>query len=106
MPTPSRNRPGIMVAVVAAACAMIAGCVRISGHVTAVAHGIASVTSANAPSTRPHERALPLLVVPGVEVVRDPAGLEAGLLGAPGAADELGGRALFARERDSDDRHC
>ena len=42
VPTPRLKRPGIIVAVVAAAWAMIAGCVRIIGHVTAVAHGIRS----------------------------------------------------------------
>jgi hypothetical protein len=37
---------------------------------------------------RPDERTLPLLVVPGMEVVGDPQGIEAGVLGAAGLIDE------------------
>ena len=48
---PSRNRPGMRVAVVAAAWAMIAGCVRTVGHVTAVTHPIVLVAAARPPST-------------------------------------------------------
>jgi hypothetical protein len=36
VPTPRKKRPGIIAADVAAAWAMIAGCVRMRGHVTAV----------------------------------------------------------------------
>src|SRR5215211_3025151 len=47
---------------------------------------------------RPHERALALLVDPGVVVVRDPGGTESHLLRPPGVADEIVGRVLFAGE--------
>ena len=36
MPTPRKNLPGIIAATVAAACATIAGWMRMSGHVTPV----------------------------------------------------------------------
>ncbi len=62
------------VAVVAAACAMIAGWVRSVGQVTAVSQDISLVASASAPSTDHTNGLCALLVVPRVEVVRDPAG--------------------------------
>ena len=49
MPTPRKKRPGIIAAAVAAACATIAGWMRISGHVTAVPSPIRSVTDAMPP---------------------------------------------------------
>ena len=51
LPSPSRKRPGMRVATVAAAWAMIAGCVRTVGHVTAVTHPIVLVTEAMPPRT-------------------------------------------------------
>src|SRR5215211_1885582 len=52
----------------------------------------------HAPDHRPHERALALLVDPGMVVVRDPGGAESYLLRPPGVADEIVGRVLFAGE--------
>ena len=51
MPTPRKNRPGIIEATVAAACAMTAGWIRVVGQVTAVPISTLSVASASAPST-------------------------------------------------------
>ena len=51
VPTPRKKRPGIIAATVAAACATIAGCVRIVGQVTAVPTPTRSVACAIAPST-------------------------------------------------------
>jgi len=45
---------------------------------------------------RPHEGALALLVVPGVEVIRDPAGGEAGLLGRAPRLHQLARRPFLA----------
>jgi len=50
LPTPRKNRPGIIVATVAAACATIAGWMRISGHVTPVPTRIVEVACAMPPS--------------------------------------------------------
>jgi hypothetical protein len=50
VPTPRKNRPGIMAAVVAAACAITAGWMRTVGQVTAVPTSIRSVAAAIAPS--------------------------------------------------------
>ena len=47
-------------------------------------------------SHRPDEARVPLLIEPGVEVIGDPQGLEAGLLRQPGLPDQLGG-AVFLR---------
>src|SRR3954467_1055783 len=51
---------------------------------------------------RPHEWAMSLLVVPGVIVVGDPQGVEAGRLGATGLLHELARTELLAREKASD----
>ena len=51
MPTPRKKRPGIDAAAVAAACATIAGWMRISGHVTPVPSRSVSVETAIAPMT-------------------------------------------------------
>ena len=67
--------PSSITAVVAAAWAMIAGWMRIVGQVTAVVTG-SCMACDSAPITLPHERALPLLVVPRMEVVVDPQRLE------------------------------
>lgn len=48
---------------------------------------------------RPHERALPLLVVPGMEVVGDPQRIEAGPLGHAGLGDQLRWGVLLGRQR-------
>ena len=50
LPTPSRKRPGAITAEVAAAWAMIAGCVRTVGHVTPVVMR-SCVVAAMAPTT-------------------------------------------------------
>ncbi len=50
LPTPSTNLPAVCTAAVAAAWAMIAGCVRIVGQVTAVVIG-SETASDNAPIT-------------------------------------------------------
>lgn len=50
MPTPSRNRPCVITALVAAACATTAGCVRTVGQVTAVWMG-SDTASESAPIT-------------------------------------------------------
>ncbi len=51
MPTPRKNRPGIIAADVAAACATSAGWILISGHVTPVPRRMRSVASAIPPIT-------------------------------------------------------
>ena len=51
VPTPRKNRPGIRLAAVAAAWAMMAGWIRIVGQVTPVPMVIRSVASAIAPRT-------------------------------------------------------
>jgi len=51
VPTPKKNRPGSIVADVAAACAITAGWMRTVGQVTAVPTGTRSVTCAIAPMT-------------------------------------------------------
>ena len=51
VPTPRKKRPGIRQATVAAACATIAGWMRIVGHVTPVPIRNTSVRSPIAPST-------------------------------------------------------
>ena len=50
LPTPKTKRPSSWTAAVAAACAMIAGWIRMVGHVTAVDTG-SDVTSESAPMT-------------------------------------------------------
>lgn len=50
LPTPSRKRPSVITAVVAAAWAITAGCVRTVGQVTAVSTG-SDTASESAPST-------------------------------------------------------
>ena len=98
--------PGMSVAVVAAAWAMIAGWMRTVGQVTAVVPRQLRSPAAMRAEHGPHERALALLVVPRVEVVGDPAGRGSRPASAlRGRVDELGSRALLARERDSDERH-
>ena len=54
---------------------------------------------------RPDERALALLVEPGVEVIGDPQGLEAGLLGELGLPDQFFRRVLFTRQEVSEFSH-
>src|SRR5919112_1210327 len=54
---------------------------------------------------RPHERALALVVVPGVVVVGDPHRPEAGLLGLLGLADQLGRAVLLAGQEVADLGH-
>ena len=51
VPTPRKNRPGIITAAVAAAWATIAGWMRVVGHVTAVPTSIRSVIAAIPPRT-------------------------------------------------------
>ena len=51
MPRPRKKRPSISAAAVAAACATIAGCVRIVGHVTPVPSRRRSVACAIPPIT-------------------------------------------------------
>jgi hypothetical protein len=51
---------------------------------------------------RPHERAMALLVVPRVVVVRDPQGMEAGRLGATGLLHEIARTELLAGKQASD----
>jgi hypothetical protein len=57
VPTPRKNRPGKRAAAVAAACATIAGWIRIVGHVTVVPTVIRDVVCEIAPST-PHTNGL------------------------------------------------
>jgi hypothetical protein len=51
VPTPRKNRPGIIAATVAEACAMMAGWMRVVGHVTHVPSGRLRVACATAPMT-------------------------------------------------------
>ena len=77
MPTPRKKRPGISAAVVAAACATIAGWMRIVGQVTAVPTRSRVVARAMRAEDAPDEGALPLPVDPGMEVVGDEREAEA-----------------------------
>ena len=97
-PTPRKNRPGIIVATVAAACATTAGWSRIVGHVTAVPMPMRSVLVAMAPSTLQMNGLSPLPVDPRVVVVRDHGVLEAGLLRLARQRHEVLRRVLLARE--------
>ena len=72
---------------------MIAGCVRIVGHVTPVPSRRRSVAC---------ERALALRVHPRVVVVRDHAEVEARFLGERRLAHELVRRMIFGREREAE----
>jgi len=54
------------------------------------------------PDDRPHERAVPLLVVPRVVVVGDPQRMEARLFGAPRLVDELTRPELLTRQEAPD----
>ena len=65
MPTPRKNRPGIMLAAVAAACATIAGWMRVVGHVTAVPSRRRSVVAAIPPITLQAKGLCPCLSVHG-----------------------------------------
>src|SRR5918994_1579126 len=64
-PTPRKNRPSINTALVAAACATIAGWMRIVGHVTPVPRRIRSVACAIAPITPQTNGEFPWLSVHG-----------------------------------------
>jgi hypothetical protein len=94
VPTPNEKRPGRRLAAVAAACATIAGWMRVVGQVTPVISSIRSV-----------RWEIALLVDPGVEVVRDRGEGEPDLLGALGLADERRRVELLARERVSELGH-
>lgn len=85
MPTPKKKRPGIIVAVVAAACATIAGCIRIKGQVTPLPTRIRSVDAKDAPD----EGAVSLARDPRVEVIGDHGERQAGGLGHHGVAHEV-----------------
>lgn len=100
LPTPSRKRPGIIAAAVAAAWATIAGWVRMVGQVTAVVRR-SRVVAAIPPITVQHEGAIALRTGPGVEVVADPGRAETGLLHLPRVIHELSRAVLLAREKDS-----
>jgi hypothetical protein len=62
--------------------AMTAGWIRTVGEVTATV--MAGDVTAECTDDSPHERTLGLLVVLGVEVIRDPQGLDAGSVGLVG----------------------
>ena len=102
LPTPNAKRPSSSTAEVAAAWASTAGWMRTVGQVTAVVTCSRSVAAASAPMTRPHERALALLVDPRVVVVGDPDPVEARRLGELGVADELPRSELLAGEEVAD----
>jgi hypothetical protein len=65
VPTPRKNRPGIISVTVAAAWATIAGWILISGHVTAVPTRIRLVAPAIAPNTDQTNGLLPCCDVHG-----------------------------------------
>ena len=86
---------------------MIAGWIRTVGQVTAVSHVISLVTTERPPRTDQMERALALLVVPGMEVIRDTTQAEPGIPSASAAAVNHLGRAQFLeREGDPKLRHA
>ena len=62
VPTPRKKRPGIMAATVAAACATIAGWVRMIGHVTPVPTVSVLGRAGDGTERGPHERALALAI--------------------------------------------
>ena len=98
MPTPRKNRPGSIVAAVAAAWATIAGWMRMVGHVTPVPTRMRSVRAAMPPRT-PHTNGLcPWRSIQGWKWSETRANVEAGLLGARGVVHEVEGRVLLARE--------
>ena len=94
VPTPSPKRPSSSSALVAAAWATTAGWIRTVGQVTAVVTG--SARRRDRPDHRPDERALALLVVPRVEVVGDPQGVETASRPPPDRS--TGGRVLLGRQ--------
>jgi len=53
----------------------------------------------------PDERAVTLIIEPGVEVVGDPRGGEAGALGEDGGLDELAARMFLGGQEVADRRH-
>src|SRR5581483_4905999 len=57
------------------------------------------------PDHRPHERALALLVVPGVEVIGDPQAFETRVLRKPGLTDQVPGSVLLAGQEEADASH-
>ena len=70
-PEPSQNRSPESAAVVAAAWAMTAGCVRMIGQVTPVPRVIVEVLGCDRPEHRPHEGTLALARDPRMVMVRD-----------------------------------
>ena len=65
VPTPRKNRPSIIAAAVAAACAMIAGWMRTVGHVTPVPSRSFEVASATPPITHQTNGLCPCLSIHG-----------------------------------------
>ena len=90
VPTPRKKRPGISDAAVAAACATIAGWMRMVGQVTPVPTRSFSVDAAM-PRARSIRTGSALPVDPRVEVVRDQRVREPGLLSARACAHEIEG---------------
>ena len=76
------------------------------GHVTPTPSGSRSVRAAMRTEHRPHEGLWPCALHPGVEVVRDRAEVEAGILGPNREFDELPRAPLLAGERVTEIRHC
>jgi hypothetical protein len=79
---------------------MTAGWMRTVGHVTPVVTGRRRL--GERADHRPDERAVALLVVPGVVVVRDPQPVEARRLGPAGELDQLARPELLAGEEATD----
>ena len=105
MPTPRVNRPCVITAEVAAAWAITAGWMRTVGQVTAVVTGSEQTWEIGS-DHGPDERALALLVVPGVEVVADPQRLEAGRFCGGGLGHQVGRAVLLAGQEVSDLHGC
>ena len=81
----------------AAAWAMIAGWVRIVGHVTPGADDQLVGGLGDGTEHAPHERAVRMALDPRVEVVGDEREREAGLLGGAGVGHEVARAVLLAR---------
>jgi hypothetical protein len=105
VPTPRKKRPGIIAAAVAAAWAIIAGWIRMVGQVTPVPRYSLVVAWAIPPMTLQAKKALPLLIYPGVIVIRYQGESETCLLGPSGTGDQIIGSMLFAGKGVADLEH-
>jgi len=102
VPTPRKNRPGMRQEAVAAAWATIAGCMRMSGHVTPVPIRIRRVRVAIAPSTPQTKGELPWASSQGWKWSEISEKVKPRASASSAWATRSRGWVLFARQRVSD----